>query len=171
MRIKLLVVSLFIAALSTGCGTGRFTGGGWLPSNSGVGKAIFGFNGDNCGGTVGGHITFHDKNAVDYFTNTPIPGGVKIHASVIDTGVCTPESTDPDCPPELDSGGSWALFAYESHNPNRPGAGLGLLFTLDAPNPDPDVIVTLALVQIMDDVYGYVNGGEIRGSIQTHQCE
>ncbi len=166
-----MLLAVLSLPLLVGCGSGpaRYTGGGWLPSSSGDGKANFGLNADFCGLEPRGHFTFHDKNAVD-LNGTPIPGGVKFNARILGTGECLPGD---GCIIDGQDGAATIIFAYESRNPRRPGGGIGFFGFVDngeGQAADPDILFGLAVLSINDDVYAYVNAAEVKGNIQRHEC-
>lgn len=162
-----------------GCGTvggppgqgfvgAKMTGGGWIPSSSGVQghKANFGFNAAQCVESVlaiSGHFNFHDKHAPGFQ-----PGGVKMNGSVVGVNLCSPGP----CPSSGCPVGSVEVeVAYRSTNPRFPGLGTALACVEDngegakATAPDRGKIV------VMDGPFeDYQNEGPVQGNIQAHTC-
>ena len=59
-RVRNAFLALVVICGLSGCVVlpGKFTGGGWINSAGGSGKANFGFNADSCSGTTKGHFNY-----------------------------------------------------------------------------------------------------------------
>ena len=164
----------------SGCAVpGKVTGGGWIPSTSGVpgDTANFGFNAAQCvlPGPITGHFNYHDEDAPGF-----APGGVKMNGPIVDAHLCDPQATTgPACigacvdPSGIRGGRSFyeITVAYRSTNRNFPGVGVAGACFVDlgeGAGASPD----LAEVIVLSGPYaGYVNGPvPVQGNIQAHAC-
>lgn len=158
-----MVAAVAVSMLLGAC-TGKVTGGGTIPSSSGVQgqKANFGFNVDACDVLLlpQSHITFHDKDAPAFQ-----PGGIKLQAKVVLVLHGTLGS-------EAGSANPYVLqIGYESTNPKFPGTGAGAILVVDSGEGAaafPDV----ASISLTSGPYaGAVISGDVRGNVQSHACK
>ncbi len=159
---------------------GKVTGGGWMPSVSGMEKekAIFGFNADSCDGLdyVQGHFNFHDKYA-DW------PGGVKMKGDILEAYMCELQSSDTAtstcyCGAMLEDV-PWheITVEYRSTNPKYPGEGIAIVCIWDNGEGENAALPDTARIEVLSGPYGpdsgerYQNEGFVKGNVQSHECE
>lgn len=181
--VTLVIVIVLINLLGSGCGVpGKVTGGGWIPSTSGVpgNKAKFGFNGAECApGVVSGQFDYHDKNAPGF---TGPGGGLKMHGTVLSAGLCVPPlgtNIAVACATCIVSGAQYGIdLAYTSTNPNFPGMGCAFVCVTDngeGAGAPPDVVTIIeasgaGMLCPTGPYAGYTNTGPVQGNIQSHIC-
>jgi len=165
----LAMAAVTVAVALSGCSQqpGKVTGGGWIPSSSGVAddKANFGFNADSCDGSVHGHFNYHDKEATAFQ-----PGGVKMNGPVIESGLCS-AIPDPNSPPCVCAEGEYEVeVAYRSTNPRFPGTGTAIACVKDN-GEGLGTTDTAGVLAVTTGPYtGYSNSGPVQGNIQAHSC-
>ena len=153
---------------------GKVTGGGTIPSTSGVSgnKANLGFIGDGCDpDNVAGSFNYHDKNAPGFQ-----PGGVKVLGAVVEAGECALPNGDTTgnqaCGLCGDSATHGITALYRSTNPKQPGTGTVIACLTDngeganAGAPDAGIIEVLS-----GPFAAYFNAGAVQGNVQVHSCE
>jgi hypothetical protein len=153
-----------VLALAAACGLcacdfpGRATGGGTIPSVSGMSgqKANFGFTAQWCDGTYKGQFNFHDKDAFGFQ-----PGGVKMSGEVTQAGK------------EAGGTGGYGIsVSYTSRNPFFPGTGIAYIYVVD--NGQGAKATSADSVQLYVDsgpFAGYLNTGSVQGNIRLHDCD
>ncbi len=166
-----MVAVVGLIGCSTGPGPGpgfvgaRVTGGGWLPSASGVlgQKANFGFNAAQCtAGVFAGHFNYHDKGAPLFQ-----PGGVKMNGSVVGAKLCT---AGPSCASGCPDGSIEVEVHYRSTNPRLPGEGTALA-CVDDNGEGANAAADTGRIKVTTGPFGnYVNEGPVQGNIQDHTC-
>jgi hypothetical protein len=140
--------------LLTSCG--KATGGGWLSSAEGVGKATFGFNA-KCRDTVVNTSPIMKISAQLAYKDAP--AGVQLHGVLSQTiaGTCAEFSSDSE-----------ATFVG-TYDPKPSGATGTFILTVED-NGEPGIQGDVFCLQLIDGAYsGYANcrpmGG---GNIQVH---
>jgi len=183
-RLHLALLAIILSIFLEACGVPtHVTGGGWIPSNSGDGKANFGFNADACEDPfkATGHFNFHDKKGL-IANGASIMGGIKLNGKVVEASRCVAD--DPSlpvtsgcqvCESLLGIDGKidyHALSAtYDSTNPKALGSGI--VYACAKDNGEGGKSSSdLAVITIVGGPFdGYINAGPVQGNIQQHRCE
>jgi hypothetical protein len=154
---KMLVLVSLVAcyAVLTGC-LGKWTGGGWIVSGSGSGKATFGVNYLCTENNQNGHLQY-----VDHSPGLPGVNQVRFHANFLFEGDCV--GPGEPIPPVLQ-----AIGVYEPQ-PRKRGEG-GLLFLTLTDGGEPGAGDDTFDLLLVDGLYdGYMNSGSLSGgNIQHH---
>ena len=161
MNKKIIFGSLFLLILAGCIEEGKVTGGGWIVSSDGQGKANYGFNGSSCGGDVKGHFTYNDKSA-----------GMKVLGDVTGAGLCVDDPNadfNQNCVSVCSAGDYLLEFTYDSTAKDAPGSGDGVACMTDGATTGASDEV---LVLINTGPYaGYMNDQETSGgNINAHDC-
>ena len=182
-RLLITLMAMIIVGALVGCGVPtQVTGGGWIASNSGDGKANFGFNAEACDDPfkAAGHFNFHDKNGLVAGGN-PVVGGVKMNGNVTEASKCVAD--DPSKPVTagcnvcegllgIDGkiGYNAIVATYDSTNPKAGGSGI--VFACAKDNGEgANAASDLAVISVSGGPFdGYINRGAVQGNVQDHSC-
>jgi hypothetical protein len=173
LTLSVLILSTLLTL--TGCLVtvpGKITGGGWIPSISGMEKekASFGFNANSCEGLsyAEGHFNFRDKYA-------DFPGGVKMNGEILEAYECEEqESGTSTCYCDGIFEPPWHEISvyYRSTNPKRRGEGEAIICIKDNGEGENAVLADTAFAEVLSGPYvGYKNIGFVQGNVQSHECE
>jgi hypothetical protein len=181
-KTQLLGIAILMGFGLSGCAVpGKVTGGGSMPSASGVPgeKANLGFKAEQCALDVvaSGQYNYRDDRAPGF------PGGVALNGAVLEAGECV--SPNPSLP--LD----FACFVCTHNFPGLPAYGFVVDYRSTNPNV-PDILPAgqTAVACVTDNgegvkatsadfgrifvqtgpYAGYNNSGPIKGNIQRHEC-
>lgn len=148
----MLFATVLLGSL-TAC-KGLYTGGGWIDSTEGDGKANFGFNVTNCEGYVEGHFNYRDKNA-----------GIKMNGEIVEFKQCF----FGDC--KIFDCDYYSIVDYRSTNPKVPGYGQAWICAGDGGEGANSSELDDVWIYVIDGPYdGYFNFGSVNGNIQQHEC-
>ena len=178
---QLLAIAIVTGLGLSGCAVpGKVTGGGSMPSASGIPgeKATFGFKAEQCDFTVAasGQYNYRDDAAPGF------PGGVAFNGAVLEAGKCV----SPSVTAQLD----FACVVCAVNFPGLPADG----FVVDYRSTNPNVADTLPVqtavacvtdngegtkatsadfgrIFVINGAYsGYTNSGPVKGNIQEQNC-
>jgi hypothetical protein len=168
-----IVCPFVLVGLMSGCAQlGKVTGGGWMESASGSGKANFGFNANSCDAyeledewvDVRGRFNYHDKNA-----------DIKMNGKVVSVMECLAPAENLLDAPLCDVfciGGYVVEVDYRSTLTTNKGSGSARVCVWDNGEGANATASDFAKFEALTGPFaGYMNSGPVQGNIKAHECE